>query len=183
MSPNQAVHPSEIIHSKKPKKKRKIAPDQKNVWLRFLARMFDYSILSCLFSIFIITKIWDRASLDFALPLELFVWIFIEAFFLSKLRATPGKFLLRFKVIAPKKFTYELALKRSFMVWMRGMGLGLYFLPFFTMFYAYSKLINRKITSWDRDLHLEVHHKKCPAYRVIFCILFIVFVFFLGRFY
>lgn len=183
MPSNKAVHPSEISGGRKEKKTLPKNPRQTNAISRFLARIFDYSILALIFFLLRIFGILDSASWDFALPLEFLIWIPIEAFFLYKFLATPGKMLLGIRVIPPQKFTYEIALKRSFMVWARGLGLGLYILPFITMFYAYSRYLNTGITSWDRDLNLKVEHRSLNIVRVIICVIFILFVFFIGRFY
>src|SRR3990167_5182094 len=100
-------------------------PVKANPWSRFLARMFDYSIL--LWGLMLCSKAftWDRAGP--LIPLEYFIWVFIEAGLLWAIKTTPGKWFLKIKLKQGRKERLDIktALRRSLAVWFRGIGLGI----------------------------------------------------------
>lgn len=141
-----------------------------NPWVRFLARMTDYALFSIvllLLAKFFIPS-FSFKKYDFLIPYPFFLWIPIEALFLFLWGATPGKFLLKTKVVKQGrgKMDYLCALKRSFLVWLRGFGLGIPIIYLITMLHAYGQLKARKITSWDRDEKTKVTHQKLHPIRL-----------------
>ena len=178
MSKDEVVQPSEITGGKHQKRKR---VSEKRVystpWIRFVARMFDYALI--FLAVFILREVFHlQLFFEFPIPFELVLWIPIEALFLILFRRTPGKWLLKCTVISERglKLHYKEALSRSFSVWVRGMGVGLFFLSIFTMLYAYIALTKNGKTSWDRDEKTTVQHHPIHPIRLFFALLFIICV-------
>lgn len=188
MGKEKIVRPSEIIGGKNYHKKKK---EEESLlfsppFLRLTARMFDYSTIYLLISLFELFFFEGRSFLpEHAIPLQLVIWMPIEAGFLSLGKTTPGKWLLGLSVTSKTRgrLSFNEALRRSFSVWLRGMGMGLYIIPLFTMFFAYSSLKAKGKTSWDRDERTVVHRKSISTFRYIAAALFVILTFFLTRYY
>ncbi|MES2273740.1 MAG: RDD family protein [Chlamydiota bacterium] len=165
---NRAIEPSEIIIEKTGAPREEIS--HVNPWIRFIARFFDYSLFFC--------ALWGLRQLfhgqfpfgkyEYFIPFEFFVWIPFEAILLSTLGTTPGKFFLRTKLRQGRKGRLEFttALRRSFSVWFRGLGMGIPILNLFCLFLAYHKLKLLQITSWDRDDLITVTHYPIGRWRI-----------------
>lgn len=141
-----------------------------NPWIRCIARFLDYSLF--FLSLLLLRKLFS-GKLPFGdyerlIPFEYFVWIPIEALLLSTWGTTPGKFFMRTKLKAGKKerLDFVMALRRSFAVWVRGLGMGLPVLNFICPLLAYNKLKLFKMTSWDRDDHIQVTHHPIGRWRI-----------------
>ena len=142
-----------------------------NPWIRCLARFFDYS----LFFLFL----WGLRALaegyfplgrfEHLIPFEFFVWIPIEALFLSAWGTTPGKFFLKIDLRQGRKarLDYFTALKRSFNVWFRGLGMGIPVINFLCLLVAYQRLRMFRQTSWDREENIVVTHHPIGRWRLI----------------
>ena len=188
MGKEKIIKPSEIIGGKNYQKKKK---DEEHhlfspPFLRFTARMFDYSIIFLLISLCEYLFFEGRSVFpEQAIPLQLVIWMPIEAAFLSFGKTTPGKWMLGLSVTTKSRgrLSFSEALKRSFSVWLRGMGMGLYIIPLFTLFFAYSSLKARGRTSWDRDEKTVVYRKSISTFRYVIAALFIILVFFMTRYY
>lgn len=147
-------------------------------WVRYIARILDYSFFS-LFIGFIIGIIYPEIAeineLVFGLII-IFIWVFVEPIFLSKFATTPGKFILKTKVLdsSKKNLTYYSALKRSFNVWFSGMGIGIPLISLITMVVAYTKLKNSGKTSWDENEGYIVEHKKIGILNSVIVIILII---------
>lgn len=149
-------------------------------WLRFWARVLDYNIFSVML-VFILsyTSISMEIASYIALSLfSVFLWIFVEAAFISLYKTTPGKALLNIHVsdIQNKKLSYTSALKRSFLVWFRGMGMGIPFIWLLTCISGYSALTTKGTTSWDFDTRSIVFHKKIGFIRLVLSIIVSILV-------
>jgi len=108
-----------------------------------------------------------------------FIFVFVEPCMLSAWGTTPGKalFNIRLRKSDGTKPNYAEALSRAFNVWVRGEGLGIPFVCFFTRIHAYNKLTEEGFTSWDRDGGFTVAHKNLGAGRTIAAIaIFAAFV-------
>ncbi len=151
-------------------------------WIRYLARLFDYIIFGIVFSIavaLILPALFYLPDIFYSMLL-IFVWIFIEARFLSWWGTTPGKWLLKTKVrdLNGNKLTFSQALSRSFAVWLKGMGIGFPIASLITQVIAYNRLKKDGITSWDRDGGFVVLHEKIGVLRgVLIGLGFIGFIF------
>jgi uncharacterized RDD family membrane protein YckC len=112
--------------------------------------------------------------------LLLFYLIFFEPMMLSSFGTTPGKSLLGIKIraLSGKKISYTTAMKRGFLVWLNGMGIGIPFIAFFTMIIAYNKLKRNGITSWDERCGINVIHDQLSIFRVILFITIFIFCLF-----
>ncbi len=152
-----------------------------NPWVRFFARMFDYALFGfiCfifkkhLFSFYLLSK------REYLIPLQFLAWIPLEALFLSVWGYTPGKFLLRTKVSDKwgNKLNFKRALRRSFSVWFRGIGMGLPVINIITMFFSFTKLKTNEITSWDKDEKVLVTHYPIQPIRLIIALVAVIFGF------
>jgi hypothetical protein len=150
-------------------------PIRANPWLRFIGRMFDYSLF--------FTALWALrkqfggvlpfGEVESFIPFEYFVWMPIEAAFLFLIGTTPGKWVLGTDVRQgrKKKLDYLTALRRSFNVWFRGIAMGIPVLNAFCMLIAYHRLKMFKITSWDLDDHIQVTHHPIAQWRFVFAVI------------
>ncbi len=164
----RVIEPSEIIVEQPDKPKENIA--HANPWIRCLARLIDYALF---FLLLLSSRKLFHGQLPFGkfehlIPFEFFVWIPIEALLLSTWGSTPGKWFLRTRLKQGKrqKLDFMTALRRSFAVWFRGLGMGIPILNFFCLLIAYHKLKVFQITSWDRDDHIKVTHFPIGRWRI-----------------
>lgn len=169
MRTDEVIEPSEIFTGRKNEKRP--SPAKVNPWIRFLARYFDYSLFFLLILFF--RRLFFKGGglfqeIEGLVPFEYLAWVPIEALFLSTIGTTPGKFFLKTKLKAGKRARIRpsLALRRSFSVWVRGIGLGFPFLNAICMFVAYYKLKTFQITTWDREDHIEVVHYPIGRWRI-----------------
>lgn len=169
---DKVIEPSEIFVEKEQKPRENIT--HVNPWLRFLARGIDYALF---FLLLLGTRKLFHGHLPLGkyehyIPFEFFVWIPIEAFLLTYWGTTPGKWFLKTKLRQGKrvKLDFPTALRRSFSVWFRGLGMGIPFLNFFCLLVAFNKLKLLKITSWDRDDYITVTHYPIGRWRIYFAV-------------
>lgn len=167
---------------------------QQRPWIRFLARMTDYYIFSMLFTLLISLLFPDfiqemsqnltqQAALEdpdavsyqsilFILLIRVvvtFIWVFLEAYTISKYGTTFGKNLLGTRVVDKdgELLPYDRALKRSYSVWLRGMAAGFALVSWVTMIFGYQALKRDGITSWDEDADSKVVHKYFSTTRLL----------------
>ena len=172
-------------------------------WVRFLARMTDYYIVSMLFSLLVsilfpdfmkqmsemLTQqmsAQDAESVGFQSILALiiirvvitFIWVFLEAFTISRYGTTFGKNLLGTKVLDKdgELLPYDRALKRSYGVWLKGMGAGFALISWLTMLFGYQMLKRDGFTSWDKDADSRVVHSYFSSTRLIIILGFIIMI-------
>src|SRR3990167_7840712 len=173
------IDPSEIIIEKSGTIKENLI--RANPWTRFLARFFDY--------VFFILILWGARALlhvrpissqyESFVPFEFFIWIPIEAILLSTLGTTLGKFLLKIKLRQGRRFRldFRTAIKRSFNVWLRGLGMMIPIINGICLLVAYNRLKVFQMTTWDREDHIAVSHAPIGRWRVIVSALITVAVF------
>jgi len=164
-------------------KRETSAAPQIRPWLRCLARSIDY-LLFGFFLIFInVNHILSKFDIPIIIfpALLIFIWIFVEAGFLSIFGTTPGKWLLRTRVVNIFQYKPDFlsALRRSLSVWCNGMGVGIPFITPITMIIAYYKLRRARHAVWDIDGGFFVKHRKISLLRVLLAVLFFsIFSFF-----
>ncbi|MCB1109931.1 MAG: RDD family protein [Chlamydiia bacterium] len=144
-------------------------------WIRFWARMLDYSLFIIVLAFFIgYFHIGLGIFSSYTGMVAIFLWVFVEAFLLSTVGTTPGKWLLRVSVRSEnhQKLSFSAALSRSFSVWWLGMGAGLPIISLITMIVAAVKLNSSGMTSWDRRGELRVFHNKVGLTRTLIVILY-----------
>ncbi len=154
-----------------------------NPWMRLLARFTDYGWF---FLILWAGRVFFHGHLPFGkwesfIPFEFFVWIPIEAIFLSTWGRTPGKFFLKIKLRQGSRFQlpFQMAVKRSFNVWLRGLGMMIPIINGFCLLIAYYRLKTLQFTTWDRDDSISVTHAPIGRWRVITSAIFSAAVFIL----
>ncbi len=154
--------------------------------LRCLARGIDY----LLFGFFLISINVNHTLSKFDIPiiifpaLLIFIWIFVEAGFLSIFGTTPGKWFLKTRVvnIFQHKPDFLSAIRRSLAVWCNGMGVGIPFITPITMIIAYYKLRRERHAVWDIDGGFFVKHRKISILRVLLAVLFFIIFSFLNTY-
>lgn len=159
-------------------------------WRRFYARSIDLFLVSFILVasfLFVLGILMPRhvGAAITALKNPLFsgvmvylLWIPLEAFFLSTMGATPGKWLFGIEVMnrLGNNLTYSNALRRTLLVWFKGDGLGISLVAFFTRLFAYKRLKKTGTTLWDTSVHSVVTHKEFTFLRTAACVLALVAV-------
>lgn len=179
MKKNDVIEPSEILMP--PLKGEKQTAAHPNPWFRFLARMMDYSLFGMVFLFlgYWISPAFLLKQYQFFIPFLFFLWIPIEALFLKYFGKTPGKFLLGLKVVKSgrKTLDYQTAIKRSFLVWIRGIALGIPIINIIAMLYAFFQLKTNRESSWDRDEHTKIAAVPIhPARPIIAALIILAYV-------
>lgn len=167
---------------------------QQRPWVRFFARMVDYYIFSMLFSLLITllfpdfmeqmsqmliqqttegeTEAASYQSILFILLFRVvitFIWVFLEAYTISKFGTTFGKNLLGTRVLDTngELLPQDRALKRSYSVWLKGMGAGFALISWLTMLMGYQALKRDGVNSWDKEAGSKVVHTYFSTTRII----------------
>jgi len=159
-------------------------------WRRYWARLFDISFIMPIY-IILIALFYPRLNYSITRMdsfiggtlLLLFYLIFFEPMMLSSFGTTPGKALLGIKIrdLSGNKISYTTGMKRGFLVWLNGMGIGIPLITLFTMIAAYNRLKRNGITSWDEKCGINIIHHRISILRVIlFIVIFIFCLFILG---
>ena len=170
-------------------------------WVRFFARMIDYYIFSMLFSLLITLLFPDfmeqmsqmlvqqttgensgsanYQSLLFILLFRVavtFIWVFIEAYTISKFGTTFGKNLLGTKVldVNGELLPPDRAMKRSYSVWIKGMGCGFALISWLTMLLGYQALKRDGLNSWDEENQSRVVHRSFSTTRILIILAFFI---------
>lgn len=146
-------------------------------WTRFWARNVDLNVFIMLLQIIVfgVNSGWGNQLINNQVANSLFwlgnvvVWIFIEAALLSTWGTTPGKWFLGVKITDQqgKKLEFIPALRRSFNVWLKGMGVGVPLFSLFTWIYCYGELKKHHVTSWDREGHFVITFEKTNTLKVV----------------
>lgn len=137
--------------------------DYNSPWARFFARNIDYIIFA--FVVYILLEFfipgYGRQELGvLAIAISsvamTFVWVFIEAVFLSYVGFTPGKALLNVRVITDDgaKIPFDVSVNRALLVWSKGIACGVPILSLFAMLIQYICVRKDDIASWDEDLSI-----------------------------
>jgi len=182
--------------------------DQVRPWVRFLARMTDYYVFSMLFSLLVSLMFPDfmkqisemlttqqmssqgseTAGFQSIMALIIirvvitFVWVFLEAFAISRYGTTFGKNLLGTKVLDQngELLPYDRSLKRSYGVWLKGMGAGFALISWLTMLFGYQALKRDGVCSWDNDADSKVVHSYFSSTRLFIILGFIIAIEFIA---
>jgi|GEM_PF-1836910 len=138
-------------------------------WVRFWARMIDYSLFTLLLlAFFKVFNLYPYSVPIYIHPtLMTLVWVFVEAGLYTTWGTTPGKWFLATHVECEdgSRPTYCVGLARSFCVWWLGFGAALPVIAIITSIVANVKLSNNGITTWDKMYHYNVIHKKIGFIR------------------
>ena len=132
-------------------------------WRRLFARMIDYQICGLIFTALILStrlapdfiinplQVQNTLQLSSSLVMAFFsmaLWAALEPLILSQFDNTPGKALLRLKLV--RNNSSSSYWKRSFSVWAVGLGFGIPLISTFATIIAATRLKKQGITDWDR---------------------------------
>lgn len=165
----------ESCHSRLTKKH----DNQVRPWVRFWARKLDFLILTCLTIVFLFLGIVPLGDLDepdtkYLLVLGVvFAWILIEAIVLGVFGTTPGKSLFKIKLTKNNGSKVDLGdtFPRTFLVWIKGLGLGIPIVWIFTTLASYFSLKKKRAASWDTNMGLQITHEHIGGLRIFFAIM------------
>jgi uncharacterized RDD family membrane protein YckC len=151
--------------------------DRPRPWIRFWARIFDYTCYSLLLR-FVLNP-WlssvpqDLSNLSptvhIANALALLLYVPLEAWMLTRFGSTPGRALLRVQVrrLDGAFPVFRQALRRSFQVCIKAMALGLPIISWVTMIWARLRLLQRGATPWDEANETRVEHGEPEPWRYL----------------
>lgn len=173
--------PAATTPEREPLKARVDTPPQAEAptarpWVRFWARSIDLGLFGLVFGgvlgFLFPELIWVLIAPGYELlfgMLILFFWVFVEPLFVSRFSTTPGKWLLRTRIVKRTGETcdYSTCLTRAARVWWRGMAAGIPLVQIVTWILAYRRLYMRRITSWDEEGEFVVVHEKIGVFRVL----------------
>lgn len=145
-------------------------------WARYFARSIDIFI-----GAIAVVYVWNYINADsynailgnineYVFGAVLYgIWLFVEALIISLTATTPGKWLFNIYVLDKygNRVDYKTSLKRSFLVFYRGLGLGIPLISLFTLTKAYGKLTTNVFTSWDIDCGTVAISKKITTPQII----------------
>lgn len=176
-----------------------ISPEiiSKNIrpWVRFWARFLDILLHIQIFNILLgiillITNIIGTQALLFGETYAHLIFIFLlisyillEAYLLSTLGYTLGKWLLKVKIrdINGKKLSYITALKRIIFLIIYGLAIFIPFIGFPVLADSYHHIAYHNITMWDIHSNIVVTYSTIGVFRTTLAIvlLFLNLLFFL----
>jgi hypothetical protein len=159
---------------------------QTHPWRRLFARYIDVFLITIAFTV-LFAVIGGFAMLAVAgvwlSILMLLLQVPIEALLLSSLGTTPGKSLYGISVTqsdgTPPPF--DRAIKRAFLVYLKGMGLGIPIVSLVTIIIGYRALTRAGQATWDADTQLVVRHRSLGAGRIVLLVVvWTIIILFLG---
>jgi len=150
-------------------------------WLRLWARGLDLFYHS-----FVIGLVWhaaDPGGLQRMNSIVLTVgfmllWVVPESLYMLAFGTTPGKLLLRIRVrdAEGERMNGAQVWRRSFLVWLFGMGAGIGILTIIANIVAYRRLKNDGVTSWDRTMGLHVSYGRLGMLRAFVALALVAFM-------
>lgn len=150
-----------------------------NPWRRFWARYFDYFTHSL--AIGIVWAVIDLESLEkihnaVLSFLLMIIYITLDGIYMAYFGTTLGKKLMKIKVVTDdgNRISKYMAFKRTRLVWLRGMGLGIGIIEFIANIYGYIGLKKEGKTSWDNDLGLTVRGERIGIIGRLICPVFVI---------
>lgn len=151
-----------------------ISPVNYHSWRRFWARMFDYFLIGFLFLLLSRNSIFALNNIFLYSALQLIVVISAEAFMLARTGTTAGKSFLGLHVVSPSApLDFNLAWKRTFWAYVKGLWLGIPIMMFVPAWFARQVLRDSGSTIWDQacGTHIEAE----PVGRLRYILFAIVF--------
>lgn len=135
-----------------------VSPVNYHSWRRFWARMFDYFLIGFLFLLLSRNSIFALNNIFLYSALQLIVVISAEAFMLARTGTTAGKSFLGLRVVSPSApLDFNLAWKRTFWAYVKGLWLGIPIMMFVPAWFARQVLRDSGSTIWDQacGTHIE----------------------------
>jgi len=157
------IEPSEIFTGRD--ETAHVRAPQANPWLRFLARFFDYSLFFTF--LHIISSPISLPVLGRFFPIEFMAWVPIETLLLASWGTTLGKWLLRLELKKKigNRLSFRMAFRRSFSVYLRGIGMGIPIINVLCMLNAFYRLRLFQSTVWDREEEISVIQHPLTKWR------------------
>ncbi|AGA31992.1 RDD domain containing protein [Thioalkalivibrio nitratireducens DSM 14787] len=148
-------------------------PGRVHPWIRLWARAFDVLLVAV--PLGLAQWHWFRPAepgwFDLMLfgMLALFVWLLLEPILISRLATSPGKWVFSIRILNRdgSRLSYSQALRRSDMVWAKGLGAGTPLIGQFLMAAQHYQLSRDATTFWDDEGGFDVRHGEIRAPRVI----------------
>lgn len=159
------------------KTEQKVKQDRSNEarpWVRYFAKMIDITLISSIMGI-VVANIFPAELAFFLLGggylsdvVFMFMVIQVEAFVLASFGNTPGKWLLKTKLMDfnSGKLSYGQVFKRNNEVLLKGFGLGIMIISTIAMIISYQTLKNEGVTTWDRNNNIDVNHSPIGGRRI-----------------
>jgi len=99
------------------------------------------------------------------------VWIIFDGIYMSIFGTTLGKKIMKIKILNQdgSRLSNYMSFKRSRLVWLRGMGLGIGIFEIIANIIGYRRLKQEGRTTWDRDLNIVVIHEEIRILRRLIC--------------
>lgn len=169
-----------LLEYRKSQKKRNPKTNQIRPWVRFWARLVDYSCFGGIVY-FLLRFIAPHTFAIYTsvryISLSAIAWIFVEAVLLSTAGATLGKWLLRVSVRNDDgtKLKFHKSLLRSIFVWACGNGFMIVYIDFIIELFSYFYIKRKYRTLWDERLEISVSHKKIGAWRILLAAISLLF--------
>lgn len=168
----------------------------KNVrpFVRFWARMFDYTLISVIVMLFsdlvppelepgestadflarVIEQMQSPEGMAHARTqfFALIGWHLVEGMLIHLFGTTPGKFLFGIRVAAPDgtKLSPVKGIGRSYFVYV--LGVGFYLFPFILigMIFSFFRILSAGKCLWDQTMDIEVEYAKLSGVRIMLAI-------------
>jgi hypothetical protein len=137
-------------------------------WIRYWARTLDHQLLfivACL--VYLPTNFWQFLAFFYGAFLAGALFFFPLQLVLFGRTFGKWVFGIHLENEEGEPLTMSQAIAREWGVFLNGMGLGILFLPIFTMITAYRRLMREGATSWDVSGGLLVRHRGVGPFRWI----------------
>ena len=159
--------------------RKRLAPERFKSSVRLWARVLDLFLVQCLVLGVVLGAGWltlQEMWLGGNLLVQLTpaaVLVVIETITISLFGTTPGKWLLRVKIVPDSdqaKIPLSISLYRALTVWWRGVGFWLVPINIFMMALSQAALLRTGKTPWDEACNLRVEYGKIDRNRVFLAI-------------
>ena len=142
-------------------------------WRRYFARSFDLYLFFIVFFFFLgvtFPRLFENTGRVSESLFGIFgtaAYALFDGFWTNIFGNSPGKRLYGIRLVRTNGGGLDLgtSLRRSFTVYLKGLGLGIPLVSLITLIVAYNTLTSNGQTSWDRDLQCTVVHSELSALR------------------
>lgn len=150
----------------------------KKGWYRFFAKQIDIGIAGLFAGIILVLMQINVSKMNISMIglISVIALIPIEAIQISIMGTTIGKWLFNIKLKNHEdgKISLVNSLKRSGLVSLRGLGMGIPIVTLITMNNGYKSIIKNGVLSWDEDCNIEVEYKRVNIIKISFATLLII---------
>jgi uncharacterized RDD family membrane protein YckC len=188
-APYWPITEEQVAQAAEARRLARVAMDTPQPWLRFWARMVDYVWFATALQLTFGSLLPDE-KLVFSGGNEaqiiaiafgcvtLMLFAPLEAWCISRYGTTPGKALLRIQVRRQDGGlpSFHQTMRRSLLVYIKGVALGLTLPALFTMSYCRMRLLQTGATSWDHNCQTRVEHGEPEVWRflVLVALIFLI---------